>query len=71
MSREALLLPIWELGPKKRYIYTWTCCNCGRSRINIMVEACPDCCTPRCAYCQTTKVQVRQSAFQYAHETQA
>jgi hypothetical protein len=34
-------------------------CACGYSGIKITVNICPECEAARCAYCQTTKVQVR------------
>ncbi|PSS22712.1 hypothetical protein M430DRAFT_33473 [Amorphotheca resinae ATCC 22711] len=56
---EILPSPIWQLAPKKKYVYIWQCCGCGHSGINIMVTACSACGAARCAYCRTTKVQVR------------
>lgn len=34
-------------------------CSCGCTRINILVDSCPSCGNVRCAWCKTTKVQVR------------
>lgn len=36
-------------------------CNCGTSPINIRTAACPRCGKTRCAYCSTTRVQVRRT----------
>ncbi|KAH9203699.1 hypothetical protein DL95DRAFT_138726 [Leptodontidium sp. 2 PMI_412] len=44
---------------KRKTIYVWECCQCGRGSINIQIDQCPECQNTRCAYCQTTKVQVR------------
>jgi len=52
-------LPIREVAPKRRLVYIWACCSCGCSSINIRLDTCPDCNTARCAFCQTSKVQVR------------
>ncbi|KAF2489386.1 hypothetical protein BU16DRAFT_622910 [Lophium mytilinum] len=48
----------WELA-KKKYSYIWQCCACGCASINISSATCPSCGAARCAYCQTTKVQVQ------------
>ncbi|PMD25971.1 hypothetical protein NA56DRAFT_699051 [Hyaloscypha hepaticicola] len=48
---------------KKRTIFVWQCCQCGQSNINIQIEDCPQCSNPRCAYCPTTKVQIRPAGF--------
>ena len=34
--------PVSEITPKKKYVYVWHCCACRYSRINIMVNTCPD-----------------------------
>ncbi|OCK76056.1 hypothetical protein K432DRAFT_385736 [Lepidopterella palustris CBS 459.81] len=57
-STEFSFVPVRELA-KKKHVYIWECCACGQPGINIMTNACPSCNTVRCAYCQTTKVQVR------------
>ncbi|KAF2189215.1 hypothetical protein K469DRAFT_60738 [Zopfia rhizophila CBS 207.26] len=57
-SESYTAVPTRQLA-KKKHIYLWRCCACGCASINIMVNACPSCTTLRCAYCTTTKVQVR------------
>ncbi|KAH6866988.1 hypothetical protein BKA58DRAFT_215447 [Alternaria rosae] len=44
---------------KKRHVYIWQCCRCGYSSIPISSGGCPGCGDGRCAYCTTTRVQVR------------
>lgn len=53
--------PIQALA-KKKHVYIWHCCYCGRSSIPISCAGCPGCGYGRCAYCTTTRVQVRSSA---------
>jgi len=49
-----------QLPPgRRRAVYVWQCCQCGLSGINIQVDTCPECQCARCAYCKTTKIQVR------------
>ncbi|KAH8589043.1 hypothetical protein B0O99DRAFT_342661 [Bisporella sp. PMI_857] len=59
--RPRKLNPAIKLKPpaKKKTVYVWECCQCSLSGINIQTGTCPECQTPRCAYCQTTKVRVR------------
>ncbi|KAN0114540.1 hypothetical protein V8E51_004084 [Hyaloscypha variabilis] len=60
LPNEALSTPLLEVPPsRKKYVFVWQCCACGTSRINIMVNNCPECSEPRCGYCKTEKVQVR------------
>ncbi|KAH6534764.1 hypothetical protein HBI81_077230 [Parastagonospora nodorum] len=52
----------WKLIPpqaKKKHVYIWHCCHCGQSSIPIATPGCPGCGYGRCAYCKTTRVQVR------------
>ncbi|KAH8775746.1 hypothetical protein F5882DRAFT_164510 [Hyaloscypha sp. PMI_1271] len=44
---------------RRKTMHVWECCQCGRGNINIQLEQCPDCGVYRCAYCKTTRVQVR------------
>ncbi|CAI9635031.1 unnamed protein product [Alternaria burnsii] len=53
--------PIQTLA-KKKHVYIWHCCYCGKSSIPISSAGCPGCGYGRCAYCTTTRVQVRASA---------
>ncbi|RYO57990.1 hypothetical protein AA0116_g8042 [Alternaria tenuissima] len=53
--------PIQALA-KKKHVYIWHCCYCGKSSIPISSAGCPGCGYGRCAYCTTTRVQVRASA---------
>ncbi|KAH3916061.1 hypothetical protein HBH56_068340 [Parastagonospora nodorum] len=52
---------------KKRHVYVWRCCRCGQGSIPITSGGCTNCGCGRCAYCTTTKVQVRTAASKKFH----
>lgn len=53
--------------PKRKAVWVWECCQCGVGNIGIHIEQCPECSCARCAYCETTKVQVRSACAEYKY----
>ncbi|KAF2854873.1 hypothetical protein T440DRAFT_465003 [Plenodomus tracheiphilus IPT5] len=58
---EQFVIPLIQSLAKKKLVWIWHCCQCPQTNIPYSSPGCPGCGYGRCAYCKTTRIQVRQA----------